>query len=58
MVPDKVIFISNCSTETEKITGSFFYRWEKRNTAASKSRAAMQRNLLRFETLLQLPHIV
>lgn len=52
MMPDKVLFISKCSTETEKLTGRFFYRWENRDAAASKSRAAMDRNLLRNETLL------
>lgn len=51
MMPDKVLFIDKCSTETENFTGSFCYRWENRDAAASKSRAAVDRNLLRYETL-------
>lgn len=52
-MPDKVLFTSKCSTATEKLTGAFLYRWKNRDAAASKSRAAMNRNLLRYETLLK-----
>lgn len=52
MTPDKVLFMSMGSTETEKSAGSFFQRWENRDAAALESRAAMDRNLLRYETFL------
>jgi len=36
----------------EKMPGTLFYRWGNRHAAACQSRAAMDRNLLRYEPLL------